>query len=289
MKKLIAITAFLFVATGSVHVMAQKNVQEFSAYAGGGFSTLMYKPLLGNRSGGGGVDFGLGYTYGFTRERVTDAKSIFSERFGIYTGIGFGFYSASAKVADEYKSPNQIDSDGDEFDLTTTLSGYKEKQKTVFLNIPVMGEYHLEPFYVRAGLKFGIPLSGKYSAKDATFKNISEYPKYESKITDIEWLSCGEFTKDVGGDVDLGVAVMVALEAGYKYRLKSNVVLYGGVYLDAGVNNVAKKNSESSLLLVNYDKGNPSEFTTNSVMSSFADKTKIMAVGVKVQVAWMPF
>ena len=288
MRKLIIITVILFAAISSVQVMAQKaTIQEISAYAGGGLSALRYKLSLGDRSGGGGVDFGFGYTYAWPRERVTGSETVFSERIGVYTGIGFGFYNASAKVAGVHEpSALEKDSDGDEFYLITTLSGYKEKQNSVFLNIPVMADYQVEPFYFRAGFKFGIPLNGKYRAKDATLKNVSEYPKYESKISDIEWLSCGEFKKTTNGKVDLGVAVMLALEAGYKYRIRSNIVLYGGAYLDIGMNNVAKKSGSP---LVNYAKANPSEFTTNSVMSSFADKTKIMAVGVKVHVAWMPF
>ena len=119
---------------------------------------------------------------------------------------------------------------------------------------------------------------------DYILSNEAYYPEYESWVKDLEWAGCGKFNKDSKGNFDTGVSVMLALEAGYKYRIKSNLILYGGVYLDCGLNNVAKADKSA---LINYDNRTAKDFTTNSVMTSFAEKAKVMAVGVKVHVAWI--
>ena len=154
----------------SLYVAAQ-GIHEYSVYASGGFSALRYQLSLGERSGGGGGDFGLGYTYFRTKERVTGTGKIFQEYWGIHTGLGFGLYNAKASVDNQetiQKGLRDNDGPGDLFDLYTTLSGYKETQRTVFLNIPVMAQFHLDQYYVMGGFKFGIPLSGKYTSKNAT-------------------------------------------------------------------------------------------------------------------------
>jgi hypothetical protein len=62
MKKIIVLIAVIFVA-GSLYVSAQENVQEISGYAGGGLSSLRYKPQIGSRKRGAGCNLGAGYTY----------------------------------------------------------------------------------------------------------------------------------------------------------------------------------------------------------------------------------
>jgi hypothetical protein len=298
MKKLIII---LVAAISSLHLSAQA-VHEFSVHTGGGLSTLRYQLSSGDYSGGFGGDFGIGYTYFSVKERAVKTGKVFQEHWGIHTGIGLGFYNAKAKLNNVKTVTANLD-DGDavfnKFDLHTILSGYNETQKAVFLNIPVMASFQIEQFYVMTGIKFGIPLNGKYNSKDATLTNLAYYPELNGWLPDPNNLEkapkfrgLGEFKgKKYDGKIDLGVSTMLSLETGMKWSLNDNLVLYTGMYFDYGLNNVVKGGNKP---FINYPLNNPENFTTNSVLSSyidssksstFTDKVNVMAVGIKLRLA----
>ena len=296
MKKLTITIVTLFAAI-SMQLSAQA-VHEFSAHAGVGLSSLSYQLSQGNRSGGFGGDFGVGYTFLQVKERAVETGRVSYLNWGIHSGIGVGLYNANAKLNDVKTVTSNL-SDGEDkqngydiFNLHTTLSGYNETQNTMFLNIPVMGLFQIDQFYAMGGVKVGIPLSGKYKSKDATLKNRAYYPALDNWIDDLKFRGLGTFSgKDNNGDLDLGVAVLLSLEAGYKWSIADNLSLYTGVYFDYGLNNVVKGDKQA---FINYDAKNPENFTANSVLSAYTDDSKsttfinkanIMAVGIKVRVA----
>ena len=268
----------------NISILAQSH--EFSAYLGSGLSTLRYKPSLGDRSGRMGMDFGFGYTWINNSEKVTGTGNIYRQQWGIHTGIGFGLYNAKTKL-DNVETVTKGLNDGEpvysDFELTTTLSGYSEKQNTMYLTIPAMALFQLDRYYVMGGFKFGIPVNRKYKYNDATLTNIAYYPDLENYITDKKDRGIGVFEgEDFKNKFDLGVVVMLSLEGGATWRIDNNFTLYTGVYFDYGLNNLAKGNQKD---FINYNLENPANFTTNSVLSSFTDKTKIMAIGIKVRLA----
>ena len=295
MKK-INITIVTMFAAISMQLSAQAT-HEFSAHAGVGLSSLSYQLSQGKRSGGFGGDFGFGYTYFINREQAVETGTVSYMNWGIHSGIGLGFYNAKAKLNNVKTLAKGLD-DGEptfsKFDLETTLSGYNETQKTMFLNIPVMGLLQMDQFYAMGGFKFGIPVSDKFKSKDATLKNRANYPDLGKDV----WIETqtfrglGEFNgKNYDGKLDLGVAVMFSLEAGYKWSIADNLSLYTGVYFDYGLNNVVKGDKQA---FINYPTKSPENFTINSVLSSytdsgksttFTDKVNVMAVGIKVRVA----
>ena len=292
MKKLI-ITIALFAAMSCLYVSAQSE-HEFSVYGGGGLSTMRYQLSLGNSSSGLGGDFGVGYTYFHLRERAVATGKVFREHWGIHTGIGLGLYNAKAKLNDVKTVTSDLyDSDGDRFNLHSSLADYGETQTAMFLNIPVMAQFQIEQFYVMCGIKTGIPLKGKYKSKDATLKNEAYYPKWDDWAKTQTFAGYGSFKgRNSEGVFDLGVNVMFALEAGINWVLSDNISLYSGAYFDYGLNNVAK---DSQLKFINYSDKNPESFTANSVLSSysdnsksttFTDKVNTMALGIKVKLAF---
>jgi len=297
MKKLTITIVTLFAAM-SMQLSAQEIKHEFSVHVGGGLSSLSYKLSEGDRSGGFGGDFGVGYTFLQVKERAVETGSVSYLNWGIHSGIGLGLYNAKANLDNTKTVIKDLD-DGDDhfsaFDLRTTLSGYNETQKTMFLNIPVMGLFQLDKFYAMGGVKIGIPLNGKYSVKNPTLTNKAWYPELQNEIDAPRFRGLGKFDdKSFDGTLDLGVAVMLSLEAGYKWSIADNISLYTGAYFDYGLNNVDKSNKKT---FVNYtiEKNNTADFTTNSVLASysdsknksttFTDKVNVMAVGIKVRVA----
>ena len=285
MKKLIIIT--LFAALSSQYVSAQAE-HEFSVYASGGLSSLMYSPVKGSSNPGAGGEFGVGYTFFSGKFQALETGKVVQAKWGIHSGVGLGLYGAKANVDKETIVQENIpDSDnGDLFDLHTTLTGYRETQQAMLLNVPVMALYDLKSCYFMAGLKFGIPLAGKFKPKEAIFFNEAEYKQYENSLKDQEFAGLGTFRrKSPDGAVDLGVTIMLSLEAGYKWRINDQLSLYAGVYFDYGLNN-SLKNNPMPFVNYNYTVENPTGgFTTNSVLSSFADKTNIMSAGVKIRLA----
>jgi len=280
----------LIFAVSSLYAWSQEApVHEFSAYTGFGLSPLRYQLSQGDRSGGFGGDFGVGYTWYRTNVRITGTGKVFNERWGIFSGLGLGLYGAKAKLDDEKKvTENLKDSENDIFDLPTTLSGYKETQRAIYLNIPVMAQFQLERYYVLGGLKFGIPLGGKYKSKDATLTNVAYYPEYENYLYGPKTQGLGTFDhQNSDGKLKYGVVLMLSLEGGVNWRINRNFSLYSGLYFDFGLNNVSK-NKQKQFVEFDYKTADVnSRFTTNSVMSVFTDKVNIMAVGVKARLAYV--
>lgn len=294
MKRFIISIIVLISSVSCQYVWAQEAPKhEFSVYNALGLSSLRYHLSQGDRSGGFGGDFGVGYTWYRTNVRVTGTGKVFYEQWGIFTGLGLGLYNAKAKLNEVKKvTEDMVDSENDPFVLNTTLKGYKETQKTTYLNIPVMAQFQIERYYILTGLKFGIPLGGKYKSKDATVTNIAYYPGYDpdyiSPIQGPRTQGLGVFPdKDSDGKLKFGVALMLSLEGGVNWRINKNFSLYSGMYFDIGLNNNFK---DKKLPFVEFDYNAAevsSRFTTNSVLNSFTEKVNIMAVGVKVRLAYV--
>lgn len=289
MKTLKTLTILVILSILQIQNLSAQFIHEFSVDGGIGLSsTLRYQLSSGNRSGSMGGDFGVGYTFFSAKERVTGTERVFRELWGIHTGIGVGMYNAKSNldgVKNEIKGLSDGDLVYDMFDLRTTLNRYNETQKTMFLNIPVMALFQIEQIYIMGGLKFGIPVNGKYSSKDATLTNKAYYHDLENEIDAPAFRGLGKFDNmNYNGDLELGLAVMLALEAGYKWHIADNLSVYTGLYFDCGLNNTAK--GDKNQPFVNYNPQNqPENFSTNSALSSFTDKAKPMAVGIRLRFA----
>ena len=271
-------TIALILLLGIVCANAQQH--EFSVYGGGGFSALSYKMDGGAQKGGFGGQFGLNYRYAITRD------------IGVMSGIGFGMYNARYS-ADDVESVRKVHDrlESVDFDFTSTLNGYEEKQGATLLQIPVLAQY-LRRFgnlqcYANGGLKFGIPLGGQFSNTAERMKNTGYYSLEEYTYETQTFMGFGTFT-DRGnrGDLDFKVAVLATLEAGTKFYLNDEMALYVGAFFDFGLNNIHKAKAP---YFVEYNEQTPQNFEVNSVIHSryehFTDKIRPIAVGIKVALA----
>ena len=283
MKNIIII--FLTVAISSLHISAQEFSHEFSVYGGAGLSTINYKLSSGDRSGGFGGDLGLGYTFFIKNVRVVETGILSHNQLGLHTGIGLGFYNATAYVNGKTFETPGFDNDTHleekyrKFVLHTTLSDYKEKQTMTLLNIPIMALFTVDRYYAMGGFKFGIPLGGKFQAKGATLTNAAHYTEIDNWAKEQSLSGYGAFNRDANGTMKFGVSTMLSLEGGMKFRLSNGLLLYAGAYFDIGLNNVTPSND----YLINYVTNAPADFSTNSVLSVDASKVKPMATGVKLR------
>jgi len=284
MKKLIIII-ILITAASSLHVMAQQNVHAFSIEGGGGLSTLVYQLSSGDRNVGLGGDFGLGYTFYRSNERVTATGRIFRKNWGIYTGVGLGTYHAKSKLGqDMLITDYQTDIDVHQFEFHTSFPKYDETQSVLSVIIPVMAQYQYGQYYFMGGFKYVIPINAKYGSKDVTLTNEAYYKEFKTKVDDLKFVGCGEFEhQDYKGKLDLGSSMLLALEGGVRMRLSKQISLFTGVYFDYGLSNAYKGNPQ---WFIKYDDQNPADFSTNSVLSLTADKVRLMAAGLKLRLTF---
>ena len=279
------IIILLFAAMGSLSASAQ-TTHEFSVNDGIGLSALNYKlkhqentsPFAGEYTFGVGGDLGMSYT------------CIFGEVFGIHVGADMSLYNAKAKLDDaEIITRNLIDSDGDRFDLHSTLSHYTETQNALFVNIPVM--IHIQSkgdnkFYAKAGVKAGIPVNCKYNVRGATLTNKAWYPVYENWLTMPEFAGFGTFpNRNSKGKLSLGVSATLAVEFGAKVKIDNHLALYIGAYFDYGLNDIRKEQPFANYTPDDYSQNRPAEVTTNSALPALTEKINLLAIGLKVRFA----
>jgi len=287
-KRTSATKLFLLIcAISSFQLMAQKAPAEFSVHAAGAISTYCFQPLSkGNSSIGGTGDFGAGFT-GFLSQQI-----------GIHVGVGIGFFNVKSKIANLKTITPQLSTIDDQgrvrfYDLHTTLSGYTEIHKSIFMSIPVMLQYQTQQkqywgwkqspkpsFYAMAGLKVLFLFNNKYEASIQTLENIGKFEMGPPAGTQ-EAPGFGVFAgNQSSGKMDFGIMAMAAVELGVKFRLGNNVAIYTGAFFDCGLNDPIKDSRKS------YGNYIYQEDLNELTILKAADRINLMTVGIKVRVAF---
>lgn len=263
---------------------------ELSGWINGGFSSLHYKPTIGDHSGGIGGGIGLGYTY------------MFDPKWGISTGLSFDIYHAKTKIDKYFDTYTAID-DEDKYNwmsLLVDIDKFQEKQRAYLLNIPVMLQYQASgneenTFYAALGGKIGIPVRGKYKS-EGTYLTKGKYEFTETIFEDMPEHGYNLYpglTEDK--KLKLNINVQLAVEAGYKWLLDEDWFLYAGLYCDYGLTDI-RKNKDNTLRVLEYDRENPVRYRINSIAeSSYSDgkttsyymkKMNTVSFGLKLKVAF---
>jgi hypothetical protein len=133
-------------------------------------------------------------------------------------------------------------------------------------------------FYAMTGVKLNILLSNTYESKVATLFNAEHFLDIYNWGASQEFANLGKFRgKNAKGDFGF-IHAILALEAGMKWRIATNMFLYTGAYLEYGLNDPAKDNriSTGDYIFPEQELG----------LLEFADQTNLMAVGVKLRLAF---
>ncbi|GHT67787.1 hypothetical protein FACS189452_06180 [Bacteroidia bacterium] len=256
-----------------------KFSHELFVYGSAGISSLSG---LGN--GGLGTNFGVGYSIDFLPEYPA---------WSIYIGVEGGMYSSNVSYANKtyeyslFEIPpyvvggTLITPFPSSYLYRVTLEGATESGRAFLLNIPIMGRFKFpldfiipsshsssssiggytagntdtHYAYAAAGVKIGIPLSGKYNNKfgettisgfnGLTWQDDDDYGgDYDATKGE---LGFGEHPGlSQSGVLDSKLSVMLSLEAGYILPLNrvfrttstaDQLTGYIGVYFDYGLNN----------------------------------------------------
>lgn len=282
---------FKCIAVGLLLCCSALNAQEFGheflLYGGGGLSTMQYDAVAGKQKAGFGGHFGLGYNL------------FLSKNWSLGTGVEFAFYSTRYNLDSYHTRYMTVDIEDNEFEFRSTISDYEEKQRAAMFQIPLMfqfqtGKKHM--LYAAAGLKVGIPISGKYKSSNAGIQNSGYYAREDYEYTTQTFMGFGLFTgKNASGDLNFKTAFIASAELGVKWRLNEKWALYTGAYLDYGLNNIAKTQQAKSHL-IEYNTVSPRNFAVNSIFNSqhttsgstqpFVDKINPIAAGIRLKLAF---
>jgi hypothetical protein len=254
----------------------EQSKYEWSINLGGGVSTLKYQPAAGSAASGIGGLFGIGYT------------RFFSSHWGFVTGLEASLYNSVhtlENLSPEYPIAVPAGLQGDFF-LRANYAGYEEKQRAMYVRLPLMLQFQSSSFYLGAGVKIGMPVSATsdISVGSVTTSGYSDYTAqvYENMPTH----GFDTYSNVKSSDkLDLGISGALALETGFK--LGSS--FYTGIYFDYGLNSIQKESSHDFL---GYNPTNPPDYKYGSILQSqiqgkaFTDKVTPFAVGVKIRLAF---
>lgn len=247
-------------------VFAQPLKHEFSVYAGAGPSWIGYSSEVGeDRTGLRGLG-GVGYSW-FPVEQI-----------GLSTGVELGYYTSTLSFDSLKVSYPTTDIDGNRYEFRMITNKYKEKQRSYFLQIPVMVQYQTlhetRKLYIAGGGKVAIHLQTDYETNPSLMRNSGYYANEDYEYTSQAFMDFGTFSNEgKKGKLSIATGFLASLEAGVRWQLPKDFALYTGLYADYGFNL-----NTNSILFSGYHQKNLSGL--------FEEKLVPLSVGLKVRFAF---
>ncbi len=269
----------------------EEKRHELSISIAGGYSSLQYKPTVGDYKYGLGGGIGIGYTY------------LFKPKWGIATGLELDIYNAKTKITGHSDTYLAIDDEDKRNQMTLMVEkfdNFEETQRAYYLNIPIMLQYQGNgeegrKFYAALGGKIGIPIQCNYKST-GDYLTKGHYIFTQTTFEDMPEHGYN-FYDDLKADEKLKLDLNFQLsgELGYKWLMKDDLYLYTGVYCDYGLNDIRKtKNSPDRVL--QYNRENPVKYIINSIAESqytnekgtynYMKKMNTLSFGLKVKLAF---
>lgn len=250
----------------TIAIQAQVNKHYFGIDAGGGLHCLNYKLQNGDANSGVGGTLNLGYSF------------FFNSNWGL--GTGLGLHSAQAKGTLNYTSGEEaIDDEGDNYEFRTNFNNWQEKQKALFLDIPLglQNQYWFNEkngLLAFVGAKVSIPVSSSYKVTSGSITTTGFYEQWNVELSDMPQHGFTTITDRPSGDLDLKTSYSLFADFGWLRKMSKKLDLYAGGYLNYGINNLIDA------------KSNPvyqSDGIYNSMLASAnTKKVNSMTFGIKV-------
>jgi hypothetical protein len=268
--------------------VAQETMHEISIYGIGGVSALQYKPAQGGAKPGIGGGGGVGYS------------CFFAPQWSFNTGVEAALFNASVSGAEITGSSKEIYNYGrvEETYFNSTYSDYKETQRAVYLQVPLMASFSPSlwggdgggAFYAAAGVKVGVALAGSYETTANRLVLSGYFPKTGQTFEEAPEVGLRTINQPTAsGKLDFGFNLSLSAEMGVCWNLGEHTALYTGVYVDYGLLNIAPKKTTA---LVHRPTDDLNNFACNSLLTAtlptgnYVDKLNLFSAGVKVRVGF---
>jgi hypothetical protein len=237
--------------------LAAQPHNEFSIYAGGGFSSLQFGSSLPSASFDLGGCVGADYTIWVVPQ------------WGVGIGAEVALLQTKASLSD-FSGADRANDGVDDFYFLYRVNKYTEKGQIYSLNIPVMFYYQrpvsdVAKWVVGLGGKMSIPLQSRFSGTSDSVTTSGYYPAYDLLLQMPKFRGFGTFS-DVKTITSPGlkIAYLISLETGIKWSLSSKGSLYAGVYVDYGLTQMV--NDPQNQPFLPYNTAEPSQLYHNSLL-----------------------
>ena len=268
MRNIVTILCFITV------IGTAQAQHEFSINAFGGLQPVnLTLSKGGTNSGSFGGGAGVGYNY------------YFNNNWSIGTGAGLSFYATSIAFDSLDIIHEGYDQyEGTDFIFTAELDKFKEDVSVLLLEIPLTARYSL-PFgenslRLAGGVKFGLPLSHKYTVSADNLKTTGQYVYENWRYENIPGVFVDEKLAEYSDSWEANMAILLTLELSYRFAVGKKNGLAAGIYFNYGLNDMQGKNERQP---VAFDIYRNKPYTNNSILNSgFASSIKPMAFGLKL-------
>ena len=262
------------------------GTHEFSVGAGFGHASLREPntPFAFN------IGVGLNFGYAFN----------INENFAIVTGLDFNLYGSDLTLAEFFDTalieksffqpPPLPGFDDSSFNFFVHAQGIHEKQRVVYLYLPIMARYKFpvgynNALYVKGGAKIGIPIVRSYSGSvdsitTSGIGTIDQQP-YDTLLL---W-GFGTFQPNrLDGKLDLKPSVVLSFELGYVHTLGNGKPLYIGAHINYGITNILGSPNTAPIVYApeNINPPRPAPPRLSSFTSRF-DSMNTMSFGITVR------
>ena len=277
-SKIISIVAGLIAL--NLNLYAQTRIfgnYEIGLSGSAGLSALHFTTADGSKP-----SYSAGYAFGW------DIAVFFTEHWAFRTGVNMASYHASVSFKQHetrslIATPSGLPT-GSHFYMETEYRGYEEQQEALYLRFPLTAQYRKSRFYAAAGIQAGIRANAtcRIRSDKVITKGYSDYTMqyYENMHGFDNYQNIGTVSKP-----DLGLALSGVVETGMIWKLKNEMSLYTGVFLDYGFNDVRKGNPMKESIVYNENGAH----TFNSILNSqndgkpMTDKVQPLAVGLRLR------
>ena len=214
-------------------------------FLGGNVGSTKYQYTFNDGESRAGIGYGggLGIQYFFTYH------------VGLSLGVEYNVFNTKSFYKNKtFTFKNQRDDLGNLCDISVNLTNWEEKQRTSFIDIPIMvvlqkkfGKEELHGIYFGAGVKFQIPLTSEYGKNSGAVRVSGYYPEWNLPLGDgvhsVDLLNhnygLNEDRAWVGKN-QLKTGLALTGELGFLIGLSRRVDLRLGITADYGLTNIRK-------------------------------------------------
>ena len=235
-----------------------REVQHYLYFnGGGGLNNLSYNLQDGTQKGRFGNTINVGYSF------------FFNKNFGVLTGVGFQNFGAISTINKQFKTPD-VDSDGANYEFRANYANWKEKQNSLFVDIPLAFQFQ-QPITSRLalissiGAKISFPLNTNYKTVGGEIVTTGYYSQWNVEYKNLPQHGFTTITDAYKGSLSFKTAYIGTADLGTIYAITERINLYFGGYFNYGINNILKPDSKLIYQPDGVYNGVLSSSQTNSV------------------------